>query len=232
MPQALTPPQRPSRRPHSRTVRAKLLSYPAGSGTGGFGNLILGQDLLRLNTCARRRKEAIDNQMREPMHEAPRRHRRRIVVERPRVDLGDATQEQSLDARARRVKRRILRPLGENGPKHEAKEATVLVGEFNISETRPGKGGRAAGRALHGRGELTESLGCDGSEEIFLVGEMTVSRRRRHADAAGCLAQSNRMQPVLIQNLASRGQKRGRKVSVTIGPEWNPLNSWLSKFTL
>jgi hypothetical protein len=51
-----------------------------------------------------------------------------------------------------------------------------------------------------------ETLGRDGSKEILLVGKMAIGGRRRYAHAPGRLAQSNRLQAVLVQNLAGRGQ--------------------------
>ena len=137
---------------------------------------------------SRSRKEAIDNQMRESMHQPPRRHGREIVIERPLVKVGDAAQQQSFDACGRGLERRIFRPLGENGPEHEAKEATVLISEFDVGKTRAAEGIGAAACALHRRGELVETLGGDGSKEVFLAREMTVGGGRRHPDAAGGLA--------------------------------------------
>ena len=177
-----------------------------------------GQDLLRLDRGSRSRKEAIDNQMRQSMNQTPRRHGREIVIERPLVKVGHAVQQQSFDACGRGLERRIFRPLGENGPEHEAKEAAMLVSELDVGKTRPAEGIRAAACALHRRGKLVETLGGDGSKEILLAGEMTVGGRRRHPDAAGGLAQSDRLQAILIQNLTSRGQKRSRQVAVAIGP--------------
>ncbi len=55
--------------------------------------------------------------MREPVHEAPGRHGRLIVVERARVEVGDAAHQHSFDARAGRLERRIFRSLGEQGPR-------------------------------------------------------------------------------------------------------------------
>src|ERR1700733_15138408 len=142
-----------------------------------------GQDLLHLGRGAGRRKEAIDNQMREAVDEAPGGHSRKIVVERPRVELGDAAHQHRLDGRACRLQGWVFRPLGENGPEHEAKKAAVLAGELDISKTATDERVAAPGRALHRRSELVETLGRDGSEEIFLVGEMAIGGRRRHADA-------------------------------------------------
>ena len=161
--------------------------------------------------------------MREPMHQPPRGHRRVIVVERPRVEVGDAAHQHGFHICARRLERRIFRPLSENGPEHEAKEPAVLVGELDIGKTRPNERIGAPGRILHRRGELLEAFGGDGSEEVFLVGEMAIGGCSRHPDPAGGLAQTNRMQPVLVQNLTGRSLKRNRQVPVTIGSVWNPF---------
>ena len=144
--------------------------------------------------------------MREAMHEAPRRHSRVIVIERPWVEIGDAAHQHRLDACARRLKRWVFRTLGENRPEHEAKKAAVLIGELDIGKTPPDQGIGAPGRALHRLSELVETLGRDGSKEILLVGEMAVGGRRRHAHPAGGLTQSNRLHAVFVQNLSGRGQ--------------------------
>ena len=70
----------------------------AGSEAGGLGQLDLGQDLFGLKLGPHRRKEAVDDQMRQSMHQAPRRHGRKIVVERTLVEVGDAAQQYSFDA--------------------------------------------------------------------------------------------------------------------------------------
>ena len=117
------------------------------------------------------------------MHEAPRGHGGKIVVERPLVEVGDAAQQQRFDAHARRLERWIFCPLSEDGPEHEAKEARVLVSELDISKARPSEEVGPSRRALHRRRELAETLGGDGSKKIVLAGEMPVCGGRRHADA-------------------------------------------------
>ena len=118
----------------------------------------------------------------------------------------------------RGLKRRIFRPLSENGPEHEAKEAAVLVSELDIGKTRPDERSGAPCRALHRRSELAETLRGDGSKKVFLAGEMPVCGRRRNADPSSGLPQPNRLHAVFVQNLTGCGQKRGRQVPVAIGP--------------
>ena len=130
-----------------------------------------------------------------------------------------------------RLKGGIFRPLGKNGPEHEAKEATVLVGELDIGETGPDQWIGASGRALHRRGKLMESLRGDRSKEIVLVGEMPIRGRGGYADAPGGLAQSDRLKPVLVQDLTGRGQQRGRQIPVAIGAG-ESIRFCLSAFTL
>src|ERR1700722_20037809 len=112
--------------------------------------------------------------MRESMHKTPRRHGRVIVVERPRVDVGDAAHQHRLDARARCLERWVFRALGENRPKHEAKKAAVLVGKLDIGKASPDEGSGAPGRALHRLSEFVETLSRDGSKEVLFVGEMAI----------------------------------------------------------
>ena len=124
--------------------------------------------------------------------------------------------QQRFDARGRRLERQIFRPVGENRPEHEAEEAGVLVGELDIGQPRPGERRGAAGRALHRRAKLAETLRRDGSQEIVLAGEMAVGGGRRHADTPRGLPQPDRLQAVLIQDLTGRRLKRGGQVAMTI----------------
>src|SRR3984957_11844868 len=99
------------------------------------------------------------------MQEAARRHGVVIIIETPRIDVGVASHQHRLDARARRLERWVFCALGENRPKHEAKKAAVLVGELDISKTSADEGISAPRRALHRLSELVETLGRDRSKE-------------------------------------------------------------------
>ncbi len=75
-----------------------------------------------------------------------------------------------------------------------AKKTTTYAWQTQYRKGPPRQGGFGArGRVLHRRGEFMKTLGGDGRKEVFLIGEMAISGRRRHADAAGGLPQSNRV---------------------------------------
>jgi hypothetical protein len=112
------------------------------------------------------------------MHETPRRHGREIVAERPLVEFGHAAQQQSFDAVGRGLKRRVFRPLGQDGPEHQAKKTAILQGELDISKAGAAQEIGSARRALHRRAEFAETLGGDRSKKILLAGEMAVGGRR------------------------------------------------------
>ena len=82
------------------------------------------------------------------MHEAPRAHGGEIVSERPLVEVGDASQQQRFDAVGRRLKRGIFRPLGEDGPEHQAKKAPILSSELDIGKARAAERTYPAGRVM------------------------------------------------------------------------------------
>ena len=69
-----------SRQPGRRTVNGAQARRGASGRPLGLRprQSDFGQDFLRLDHCARRRKETIDDQMREAMNEAPGGHSRRL----------------------------------------------------------------------------------------------------------------------------------------------------------
>src|SRR5580658_4651189 len=83
-------------RPSARGLRGR---GPRQSGPG--------EDLFRQTRRLGGRDEAVDDEIRKPVYEAPRRHGREVVVERPLVEVGDAAQKKSFDAVGRGLKRRV-----------------------------------------------------------------------------------------------------------------------------
>src|SRR5271165_2555773 len=157
------------------------------------------------------------------MNEAPGRHRLRIVLARQPVGADD-TPERFENGAGRLIKPGVFRSLDQYRPEHQAEETTLLQGEFDIGETdriqRIGPGRRR----LHRRGKLSEALRRYGSEEIFLVGEMTIGGCRRHADPAGGFPQPDGVWAVFVQDRARGCAQSVRQIAMAIGATWERIH--------
>ena len=114
------------------------VSRPAPGATGAAGGSWPGSP--PPGRGSRGRDEAVDEQIREPMHEAPGRHGREVGVERPLVEIGDAAQQQSFDGVGRCLERRDISPARPGPARTSAERRRDSAGRTRYRQGPPGSG--------------------------------------------------------------------------------------------
>jgi hypothetical protein len=136
--------------------------------------------------------------------QAPSRRPRHIVFARPLVVAHRNAPKQTEDRARGLVQLRVFRPLGQNGPKHQAKKTPLPQGEFKIGETDTAEPIAPARARLHRCCQFPEPFRGDRRKKMLLVGKMAIDGCRGHSDAARSLPQANAVRAGFIQDRPRR----------------------------